>query len=887
MYYFQPYLLIVTNKSRFTLVFLLVLTGLSSLFLSSCSTKKNTLVNRTFHNLTSHYNGYFYANESIKEGVAILQKAHKDNYDKILPVFKYGKPEDAKSIYPQMDKAFKKSSLVIERHSMLIKGKEYVKWIDENYFVIGKSHFYKRDYFAGLEVFDYISRQYKNQETRFDARVWMIRTYNELGIFDQASAMIDLLKEDKNFPKRLQGEFAAVQADFFLKQELYTQAIFFLQKAITLADSKKDKARYTYILAQVNEKQNKMEAANKLYAKVIKYHPSYDMTFNARLNVARTTEAGSAGSKIVKRQLQKMIKDEKNKEFLDQIYYSLAEIALREKDTIAGVVYLKQSAQTSITNNDQKARAYLKLGELRFDRGDYPASQAYYDSALVLVSKEFPNYEQLSERKKTLTALVSQLSIVQREDSLQRLAAMSETDRIAYVEAFITRMEEEEKRKKEEEEIARQNAGNIAPTVNQQQNLNTTGGSESAWYFYNPSTLSFGFTEFLKKWGSRKLEDNWRRSNKQTLVTDESGAVVGVADSISDGGVGTAAAAGPAAVKRDKDALLKEIPVTEEQKAKSDAKIIEALYSIGFIYKEQLLNIPKAIQTFEDLLRRYPKNKYTLPLYYQLHRLYDGIGNQAMSDKYKNILLTEHPESEYAQILKNPEFLKQTAAKRSEADQLYQETLEAHQGGNYQLVLTNYGVAEQRFTRTKLFPRFMLLKALAYAGSKDLASYEKTLKEIIVKFPKDPAREEAQELLNGLARFRGEGQAFADTLNPGLYAANPETAHIFMLFVKGPSLNTEKLKIKISDFHAQFFSTAKLEISSMPFSADWTLITVKPFVNKVKGEDYLLAVRDDPTIKEEVKGREVKMMLITADNYPVFLKDKRIEEYEKFYKKNY
>lgn len=871
-----------TCKSRFTYAIAFAFTGLL-LCLSSCSTKKNTLVNRSFHNLTSHYNGYFYANESIKEGVTSLEKLHKDNYDKILPVFKYGKPEDAKSIYPQMDKAFKKSSLVIERHSMLIKGKEYVKWIDENYFVIGKSHFYKRDYFAGLEVFDYISRQYKNQETRFDARIWMIRTYNELGIFDQASAMIDLLNDDKQFPRRLQGEFAAVQADFFLKQELYTQASFFLQKAIALAKKKKDKARYSYILAQVFQKEGKMEMANRHFAKVIKYHPSYDMTFNARLNLARTTEAGSAGSKIVKKQLQKMLKDEKNLEYLDQIYFSLAEIALKERDTIAAVVNLKQSAKSSINNNDQKARAYLKLGELRFDRADYTNSQAYYDSALVLVTKEFPNYEQLSERKKTLTALVSQLRIVSREDSLQKLAAMPEKDRVAFVEAFIARYEEEQKRKKEEEEQAKLNAGNVAPTMNQQQNTGTVGGNESSWYFYNPSTLSFGFTEFLKKWGSRKLEDNWRRSNKMTVVTDETGAIVAVADSIP---VDDVASTGVGS-KPDKEAMLKEIPVTDEQKAKSDARIIEALYSIGFIYKEQLLNIPKSILAFEDLLRRYPKNKYMLPLYYQLHRLYDGLGNQAQADKYKNILLKEHPESEYAQILKNPEYLKQAAAKGSEADQLYRETLEAYQAKNYQLVLTNYGSAEQRFARTRLFPRFLLLRALSYGASGDVAAYEKTLKDIVVKYPKDPVKEEAQSLLDGLARTRGEVQTTNDTLNPGLYAANPETAHLFMLLVKGPSLNTEKLKVKISDFHAQFFSTARLEISSMPFTGEWTLITIKPFVNKAKGDEYMMAIRDDQTIKDELKGREVKMMLITADNYPVFIKDKRIEEYEKFYQKNY
>lgn len=847
----------------------------------SCSTKKNTFVNRTFHNLTSRFNGFYYAGESLKEGVTQIEKIHKDNYDKVLPVFKYGKPDDAKSIYPQMDKTFKKSSLVIERHSMLIKGKEYIKWIDDNYLLIGKSHFYKRDYFAGLEVFDYISRQYKNQETRFDARLWMIRTYNELGIFDQASAMIDLLKDDKQFPKKYAAEFAAVQADFFLKQEIYSQAEFFLTKALFLTKKKKVKARYAYILGQILLKQGKKKEANKYFLKVISLHPEYEMTFNARMNVARTIEAGSSGSKLVKKQLNKMLKDAKNLEYRDQIYYALAEIALREKDTLAAAINLQQSVKASITNNDQKAKSFLLLADLRFDRTDYPSSQAYYDSAMTLINKDFPGYEQLLERKKTLTSLVNNLRIVAYEDSLQKLAGMSEKDREAFVDALIAKLEEEEKRRKEEEELAKQNAINVNPTAGQPQQTQANASSGSSWYFYNPSTLSFGFTEFLKKWGSRKLEDNWRRSNKQTIVTDESGVAVAVDSTVA----GPQAAA---VVKRDKASMLKNIPVGEEAKQKSDSRIIEALYSIGFLYKEQLLNDQKAILTFEELLKRYPKSKYTLPLYYQLHRLHAASGNQAKADKYKNILLTEHPESEYAQILKNPEYLQQVAAKGSEAEQQYRAALAAFERKEFAQVNEAYETAKQRFSKTKFFPRFALLNALALGGKRDLAEYEKSLKEIVVKFPKDPVKEEAEALLAGLARIRGEATTEkADSITPGLYAINPAAEHYFILLVNGPGFNAERQKINLADFNAEFFSTVTLEMTSVALDTAWTMITVKSFPDQAKATDYLVAIKDNANAFKEAGTREKKLFIISIDNYPVFYKDKRIPEYEAFFRKNY
>lgn len=871
-------------KARTHYLTRVVIAGLLVLFLApGCSTKKNTLVNRSFHNLTSHFNGYFYANESFKEGVDILEKAHKDNYDKILPVFKYGKPEDAKAIYPQMDKTFKKSSAVIERHSMLIKGKEYVKWIDENYLLIGKSHFYKRDYFAGLEVLDYVSRQYKNQESRFDARIWMIRTYNELGIFDQASTLIDLLNEDKLFPKRLHPEFAAVQADFFLKQELYTQAEFFLTKAMALAPNKKKRARYAFILAQVKQKQNKTKDAHRLYSKVIALHPSYEMTFAARMNLARTTEAGE-GSKLVKKQLQKMLKDAKNIEYLDQIYFALAEIAIKEGDQKAAVDYLKLSTKTSIGNNDQKAKSFLKLADISFDKAEYPMSQAYYDSALTLVSKDFPGYELLSERKKTLTALVNNQKVIYVEDSLLKLSKMTEAERIAFVDAIVAKLEEEEKRRKEEEEAAKLNASNIGPMSNQaNQVTQTTQGGGSSWYFYNPSTLSFGLSEFLKKWGNRKLEDNWRRSNKQTIITDETGAVVAVVDSVNE----AEAAITAVATAKDKAGMLKNIPVTDEQKQRSENRIIEAYYSIGFIYKEELLNEPKAIITFEELLRRYPKNKYTLPLYYQLYRLHANQGNKEQSEKYKNTLLRDHPETEYAQILKNPEYLEQSAAKGSEAEQLYRSTLIAYTEKRFNEVQSQYETAQQKYAKTKLFPRFALLNALSHAGKNDLAAYEKSLKEIIVKYPKDPVRNEAEELLNGLARVRGENPMFTDSVAPGLYAANPAAEHFVILLVKGTGFSVDKAKIKISDFNSEFFSTGKFELSSVPLNENWTMITIKTFTDQGKATDYLATIKNNEGLQKEIGSREFKFFAISIDNYPVFFKDKRIEEYEKFYSKSY
>lgn len=875
-------------KIRLNYFILIVIWAFFSTLHFSCSTKKSTVVSRSYHNLTSRFNGYFYANESFKEGVAIIEKAHVDRYDKILPVFKYGESKDSKTIYPQMDKTFKKSSAVIERHSILIRNVEHVKWIDENYMLIGKSHFYKRDYFAGLEVFDYVSKQYKKSPTRFDARIWMIRTYNELGIFDKAQSLIDLLKEDKDFPSRLLGELASVQADFYIKQELYTQAISQMQKAVALNSKKAVRTRYLYILAQLYKAAGEPHKAARYFQQVIKRNPPYVMAFNAKINLATSNDGTPKRRVAIKKQLSDMLKDDKNREYYDQIYYALSEIAIQDNDTNQALVFLVLSTRASTTNPNQKGKSFLKMADLHYGKASYRLAQAYYDSSLSFINKDFTGYETALNKKRNLTNLVNNLNVITVEDSLQRIAGLSEKDRDDYIEELMAKAVEEENRRKEQEELDKQNALNI-PQNQANPNQAQTPGGGSTWYFYNPSTLSFGFTEFLKRWGNRKLEDNWRRINRQTIsnIADDEDIAGG-----ETGGETAEAAKGGGAVK-DKAAYLKSLPLTAEQKKKSTDKIIEAYYNMGMIYKEQLLNNQKSIETFEELLKRFPKNKYELASYYQLYRLYLSMNNSVKADKYKNILLRNYPESEYSQIIKNPDFGKALAVSKNKLEDFYAETYEQYKKGNYQEVINRTTEAERDFPKSEIAPKLEFLRALSIGYVKSVNDLEIALKVIVAKYPQDPVKDQAQEILKAIAKQK-EGQKEVthsvqdSTTVPGKeFKIAPAAEHFLVIIVTEQNFNPESLRKMISDFNAASFSTVKLDVSSIIFDADKQMVSVKTFPNQEKGMNYYHAIKADNKISRSLELKNYRMFLINQQNYALLYKEKKVEDYMKFFTENY
>lgn len=868
------------------------------LILSSCSTKKNSFTRRLYHNLTAHYNAYWNGNESFKEGVRTLEEEVKDNYTQVLPVFKYGSEQDAQSIYPNMDRAIEKASKVIQRHSMYFKRKEWVRWIDDSYLLIGKAYLYKKEYSSARRTFEFVTNRFDEEDSRYWAELWMARTFNQSEEFEKAESVLDNLNSSLRSgktPSGLEKEFMQVYANFHILQQEYPEAIKYLQRAIELNNRKKVYNRLRFILAQIYQELGETQAAARLYQQVIRKNPPYEMAFNAKINLAKTYDAKSSNRSMIVKKLNKMLKDDKNEEYLDQVYFALADIYLKDNQLEKGIEYLRLSVAKSVANDFQKSLSSLKLAEIYFEQPDYTLSQAYYDTAMQFLPREFPNYEELTKKTGVLTDLITNLQVIQVQDSLQAMAEMPEEERNAIIDEIIKKVAEEEARKAEEER-ERQRTLSMLEQTNRQQNRNIQ--QSGGWYFYNPSAVSFGFTEFQKKWGRRKLEDLWRLSNKQIIPEYGQEEQLAANDSIPSDSTEVVVTD-----PKKREFYLQDLPLTEEKKAVSDSLIEYALYNIGYIYKDGLKDNLKSIEAFEELLEKFPEHKNRLQVYYQLYKNYEEVPDMEQAEYYQNLIVKNYPESDYAKIIIDPNYNLVLEAQRNAAKNLYMDTYRAFMDKQFYMVINNYNTAAEKYQESDLLSKFEFLKALSLGQVQNMDTLSASLEHLIETYPGSEIKPMAEEILSRLTRnddgelvlaeepvpeeFRENRKKKEEKSFSSVYNTDMEAVHFFLLLVDGNRVNINALKIRISDFNSKYFRTAGLKINSIIYQGDIQMITIGNFPNSVKALNYYNSISKNAYVTTPLENTEYKQMVITVDNYPIFYREKDADTYEKYFEKVY
>ncbi len=818
----------------------------------------------------------------MKEGVAKLEKSHSDNYEEILEVFPIGTAESAKSVYGEMDRAIEKGGLTITKHSMLIKGKEYVASIDDSYMLIGKAHFYKRDYLQALEMFNYVIKQYKKNDIRFDGYMWLIRTFSELARFKDGEKILTLLEEEKKFPKKKRGELAAVKADYYIKKGDYAKAKDQLKNAIETTKRRKSKTRYTYILAQLYEELNNQDSAYYFYAQVLKKNSPYVMEFNARINRALMASAKSGNIEAIKKELIKMSKDDKNIDYYDRIFYALGDIALDEGEKDLALDYLKKSVAATTQNMTQKAVSYFTIADLYFDKPEYELASAYYDSSIAILPPVHDEFQRVSARQQSLAELVKNIRIIERQDSLLELSQMSDLELDAFIADLMEEIKEEEEQRRFNEANA-QSAQQQLNQLNQSQSngLQTTG---TGWYFYNTTALSFGANNFRQKWGERKLEDNWRRSNKRSNALQEI---------VNENGDTTAVTT---AQLLDPEFYKKDIPRTPEQIDSANIKIQNAYYDLGTIYKEQLSENQRSINTFEELLKRYPQGTWNLETYYQLYRLYTAEGDQRKAQEYANRILREFPDSDYAEIIKDPKYLEKLEAMRGRLGTMYDMAFENFHKQEYERVIEACDSALTTFDDDDLLSKFALLKVMAIGATEKLIVYRKALEEYIAKYTAAPEKERAEDLLAYVKGLMGEGipdEPVSESTgeekpkeNADGYVYDDQAKHYYMLVGQGlPEL--AEMKGRLSNFNSTMFSLENLSIKNLQYSSNEDLIFVQGFQETKKAMDYYNAVQADTTVFDGVNLQTVSQFIISKENFTKFYQKKQIPPYVKFFNENY
>ena len=711
---------------------------------------------------------------------------------------------------------------------------------------------------------------FKHEPVRPDAMIWLVDTYTELKKYKEAEAVLTIIDADEDFPAWMKLDVEVARANLFVKKGDYARAIPPLTLLTQKIKKKRKKVRYEYILAQIYERQKKSTEAAGHYQEVLDGKPLYQMSFNAKMSLARiaTNDNAMPTGEVVKL-LKKLLKDAKYKEFYDQVYFALAELTLKDGDRAQAIVYYKKCIESSTSNSVQKSKAYLRLGELYFEDENYVTSQPYYDSTLNLIGKDDPKKSEVNKRNSILKNLVTQTKTIHDCDSLLKLQGLSESEREDYVDKLIEKQEEEKDIKRQNEKLQFENQ---APTTNPN---DPSGG----WYFDNPVAKGSGYNDFVKRWGNRKLEDNWRRSDKSTFDANDT-------TSTDKDGKDTTATKGKDGKEKlsVRDQMLKNIPSGDAEVKKLNDKIVEAYYSLANIYSIELKNVPKAIATFEELRKRYPDNKYLAETYYNLFLLYAKVPDETKSNHFKDLVLSKYPESKFAKIIRDPEYLNKEKKAMNAISIYYDGMYQLYLQGQYDTVIDRKHLIDSLYASSSLKPKFDLLIAFAIGKKQDLKAYKEALQSIVKLYPSDPAKTKAEEILRYIDKSTDSLVRIEN--NKLRYEYNPESKHYFMISLKSDSVKPLDVVNKVAQFNDANRALEKLKIEPLILPDGNTIVTVKSFENLAKAKDYYNAFIQSTTLAAYPK-QFINYYMISDVNMNKIIINKEINSYFDFFNLKY
>ena len=919
--------------------------------ISSCSTKKNTMMTRNYHNLTSHYNIYFNAYETFREGLKKVDLMYQDDFNNIIPITIYSQDAVSNRLRSDMEKTKKKTSKLITTHSIQTKPKskkgfksdrqkafsrkkEFNKWVDDSYFLMGKAYYYQHDFFPAIQNFEFVIRQYPDDGLKEEATLWLGKTHLELKNYSQAKDIFDRLEAEPDLPKNISSELPASMADWHFRQDQIPETIAYLSEAAELTNSKKLKTRYYYILGQLFEKEEDFTQASIKYGEVLELKPSYRMEFNAKINRARLYQGGGDDGKEIRRQLERMLKDDKNLEFLDQVYYALAEIDMKENNISDAIENYRLSTQYSFTNLHQKALSYLALGKIYYEEPDYIESSTFYDSCVLAMPEGFPDYEDIKDHAYGLSLLADNLKVIKREDSLLQVAALPSDELEALIAEKIEeakKIEEEMRRLEEEERFSQRNntyrrygqggrnlsmapgsmnmGGGFGPQSLGGGNMGASGmgssmagmsGGSGQWYFYNPTTLSFGESEFIKRFGRRKLEDNWRRENKNIASATDDISTEGEEGDIQ---AVTTESKAKSFQPTTRDYYVADLPLTDSAKVESNKRIETAIFNVGKIFADELDKPKESIDYFLMLNERYPETEKLLFSYYNLYQIYKAEPNPEQETVYKDLILSKFPESRSALIIKNPNYFQEIEVARQEVKDYYIGTYRAYLDQQYEQVIENCLHADTGFLLNPIRDKFGLLQVMASAKIQpDNEEYlMEELKSLVFKFPESEVVDPAKNLINYLENGPSDSvktgvrsglrigtvDANAEDTEDANYLYNENSIHYYIVIVASNTSDVNRLKYNISSYNVEKYDQDFFEVKSEILAENLIMISVKNFPDAKSGLDYYAGLAADPEVYADYEETDFRHFVISKANFNIFFKNKNVFNYIRFFNENY
>lgn len=878
------------KEYRRTFARVVVLLSILVLVIGSCSTEKNTFLNRAYHSTTARFNGLFNARELMRIGLENYRYNAREDFSQILPVELFPNEEDVVEFYPIVDTAIAKCQKVISLHSMPTASKpsrkktEHAKYIDQNWLTIGYAYYVRRDFEKALQTFDYVRKFFEDQPSSFTGEMWQMKTQIQMGDLTEARRTLQKIEarmlnvasksKDKNskapsLPKHFAFELSKAKAMLALAEKDYQKATNELKFALSKARKKEDKARLNFIIGQLLQDAGD-PSARDFYTQSIRQNAPFEMSFNAKINRAIVSNLGN--NEMID-ELSKLAREERYLEFRDQIYFAMSRIELNRPDREQAKYYLSRSVFYSLNNDLQKGISYEKLGDLTFEEKNYVFAQRYYDSSAQVIPETYFNYDVIKNKANRLANLVSHVQVIEFEDSVQRIANMDEKARENFVKDVIKQLKKEEQERKEREAIRAEQMRKLQQSFN---NQNQRSGSK--FYFSNTKAMQEGLEEFKRIWGQRENTDYWRLSNKPHRVTmpiDDMSDTLGL-DSLM-------VEEPPRNVPLDSltvEDMLKDIPLSDSAFSASNERLLEALYSSGMIYKEQLDEVELGAVQFQRVIDHDVENIHNVMSAFQLYKIHENTPKAA---PYRAYILNNYPNTDYANYLRDPDYF----IKKRERDALalkdYLRSVTHFEQGLYYPVILKADMEIKEEANNPYRKEYLLLKAMAMGQvNRDKTSLLPVLKQAVEEYPNTEVATRAQEMIDFIENGLPEYSAY-EAPDKDIFGFSSKQYYVIIELEEGQDENT--FANNVANFNREYFGRLRLASNHQMYNLEQAIILIRDFKTVGEAKAYIADFRKARRYVTDLQGNEI--LLISRENFKIVMEQQKLPDYKKFHEENY
>ena len=584
--------------------------------------------------------------------------------------------------------------------------------------------------------------------------------------------------------------------------------------------------------------------------------PPYEMDFNARIRIAELQ-----GEKSL-RQLQTMVKQSKYKDKLDHIYGTMGNIYLQLRDTTTALEMYEKAIAESTQSSYAKADILVRAGDIYYINKDYIHAQPCYRDALTILTPENEQYTTIQQRSDVLDELSAAYTQACLQDSLQHLSTLPEEQQRAIVEKIIADLIEQEQQDsilqaQQERELAQENGIRSVNTANM---LGGGGAQKGEWYFYNPQLIKQGQQEWRRRWGTRTLEDNWRRQNKQVVAsfsdydTDEDDAdgldSIPTTDSITITPTYETDTHKP-------EYYLQQIPRTPEALAMSDSLWRQAMIALVYIYRDKVQDEALAMETMHQLEQRNASHPDLLDTYYGYYLYALRYNQQDQAAQWRQKITTYYPTSTQAQIVSQPDYFDKLKRMAQEQDSLYALTYTAYASAQYDIVKTNTQYAEREYPLSPLMPRFLFLNAISVARTEGQEAFIASLQHIVANHGSSEMGAMAKDMLammgqgmesqqgtstSSLADKRGQVTEQIPDSTDNTLQWSEERDQPSIVLLRLPNTDEQALNdllYEVALFNFSQFLIRDFDMQAMPIVGEGSALRVSGFQNMDEAEWWI------------------------------------------------